>query len=101
MREFVLIATAAPLLAACATASAQSAYPNRSSAEKFQCRKTALEQFVGQAPTADVATTILRASGAKTLRWVSHGTAVTMEFRSDRVTVSLDAQNRIERVSCG
>ena len=101
MREFVLIATAAPLLAACATASAQSPYPNRSSAEKFECRNTALEQFVGQAPTADVATTILRASGAKNLRWVPHGTAVTMEFRSDRVTVSLDAQTRIERVSCG
>ena len=101
MREFMLIAFAAPLLAACATASAQSPYPNRSSAEKFECRNTALEQFVGQAPTAEVATTILRASGAKHLRWVAHGMVVTMEYRSDRVTVALDQQSRISRVSCG
>ena len=101
MREYLLIALATPLLAACATASAQSPYPNRSSAETFECRTTALEQFYGKPPSAELATTILRASGAKTLRWVAHGTAVTMEFRSDRVTVALDAQNRIERISCG
>ena len=101
MREFVLIAAALPLLAACATAAAQSPDPKRSSAEKFECRNTALEQFNGQAPTAAVATTILRASGAKHLRWVPHGTVVTMEYRSDRVTVALDPQSRIARVSCG
>jgi len=27
--------------------------------------------------------------------------AVTMDFRQDRVTVQVDAQNRIERASCG
>lgn len=101
MRDWMLIAATAPLLAACATAAAQSPYPNRSSAEKFECRNTALEQFRGQAPTADVASTILRASGAKNLRWVPHGTVVTMEYNSERVTVWLDAQSRIERVSCG
>lgn len=101
MRDFLLIAGAGPLLAACAAASAQSPYPNRSSAEKFECRTTALEQFHGQAPTADVATTILRASGAKHLRWVPHGTVVTLEYRADRVTVALDAHNRIARVNCG
>ena len=101
MRDLLLIAAATPLLAACATASAQSPYPNRSSAETFECRNTALEQFSGQAPTADVAATILRASGAKHLRWVAHGMVVTMEYKSDRVTVWLDAQNRIERVTCG
>ena len=29
------------------------------------------------------------------------GMAVTMDFRQDRVTVQVDAQNRIERASCG
>ena len=100
MRELALIA-AASLLAACATAAAQSPYPNRSSAESFECRNTALEQFRGQPAGAELAPVILRASGAKDLRWVPHGTVVTMEYKSNRVTVWLDAQNRVERVSCG
>lgn len=43
---------------------------------------------------------MLRVSGAKTVRWVPQGTAVTMEFRSDRLTVFLDAHNKVERLSC-
>ena len=35
------------------------------------------------------------------LRWVPNGSVVTMEFSADRVTIYLDANNKIERVSCG
>lgn len=95
-----LVVAAVPLAAA-ACAAAPSPYPERSSAETFECRNTALEQFRGQPASGELAPTILRASGAKTLRWVPHGTMVTMEYRSDRVTVWLDPANRIARVSCG
>ena len=40
-------------------------------------------------------------SGARNARVVKPGMAVTMDFRQDRVTVQVDAQNRIERASCG
>ena len=40
-------------------------------------------------------------ASARSLRWVAHGTAVTMEFNASRVTAYLDANGRIERVSCG
>ena len=66
----------------------------------YICSNTNLQQFVGQTQSADLEAQLLRVSGAKTVRWVPQGTAVTMEFRSDRLTVFLDAQNKVERLSC-
>ena len=39
--------------------------------------------------------------GARTLRWVGYGMAVTMDFSPHRLTVYLDKANRVERASCG
>ena len=103
MRSPTLVAAVVPavLLGGCATANAQSPYPHRSAVESFECRNTGLAQFAGQAPTPEVARRILTASGAKVLRWVPHGTVITMEYSSERVTVYLDPQSRIERATCG
>jgi hypothetical protein len=64
------------------------------------CNSANLQQFVGQAESADLESRMLQVSGAATVRWVPPGTAVTMEFRSDRLTAFLDAQNKVERLSC-
>ncbi|WP_049456007.1 I78 family peptidase inhibitor [Stenotrophomonas maltophilia] len=66
-----------------------------------ECRPEALEAFTGK--TADEATIkkLVADSGARNARVVKPGMAVTMDFRQDRVTVQVDAQNRIERASCG
>ena len=65
-----------------------------------ECKPEALEAFTGK--TADEATIkLVAASGARGARVVKPGMAVTMDFRQDRVTVQVDAQNRIERASCG
>ena len=55
------------------------------------------------APVADAAheCKLVADSGARNARVVKPGMAVTMDFRQDRVTVQVDAQNRIERASCG
>ncbi len=44
---------------------------------------------------------MLRASGARTLRWVPQGGMVTMDFSPQRLTIQLDAQSRVERANCG
>jgi len=66
-----------------------------------ECRPEALDAFTGK--TADEATIkkLVADSGARNARVVKPGMAVTMDFRQDRVTVQVDAQNRIERASCG
>ena len=65
------------------------------------CLPATLDQFTGQPATADLAARLLRTTGKTALRWVQPGMMVTMDFREDRLTVYLDAENKIERASCG
>ena len=94
------LAAAMMLVLATSACAARSPMPLRHSADSGECRATGLAGFVGQAATQDVAINLIRASGAKDLRWVPPGTMVTMEHRSDRLTVHTDAQNRIVRAVC-
>lgn len=66
-----------------------------------ECKADALASFAGQKATAEVGAAMMKASGARTLRWVPPRTAVTMDFRADRLTVSYDDAMVIERASCG
>lgn len=59
------------------------------------------DSFVGQPATAELGARMLAESGARTLRWVPHGSVITMEFSESRLTVYLDPGNRVERLSCG
>ena len=65
------------------------------------CRGDALASFVGQPYNAALGARMLKASKASKLRPVAKGMMVTMDFREDRLTVYLDANNRVERASCG
>jgi hypothetical protein len=107
MRRSSLLLLAAILpLAACSHAGSGStagtgSLPAKVSDGPQECRPDALEAFTGK--TADEATIkkLVADSGARNARVVKPGMAVTMDFRQDRVTVQVDAQNRIERASCG
>lgn len=96
MLRLVLVASAV----VAGSAAAQSPYPYRSFAEKFDCRPTALPQFTGTAPSTDVARQLLTSSGAKKLRWLQPGEAAGKAKKS-RVTAQLDAQGRIASAFCG
>ncbi|WP_294121104.1 I78 family peptidase inhibitor [Sphingomonas sp.] len=65
------------------------------------CRAAALDQFIGQPASTELGVNMLKASGARVIRWVPKGGAVTMDFRGDRITVALDDDNKVERASCG
>ena len=69
-------------LRACSTVPAEGSEPAGGN-----CRAEGLERFVGQAGPAEIGAAILRESGATTLRWVPHGSMVTMDFSAQRVTV--------------
>ncbi|HVM22960.1 MAG TPA: I78 family peptidase inhibitor [Sphingomicrobium sp.] len=89
-----------PLLAAaCSTAPAGP--PVHGESPGRACRSDGLAAFAGRAATSETGAEILRVSNATLLRWVPHGMMVTMEYRADRVTVWLNAANRIDRVTCG
>jgi len=65
------------------------------------CRGQALAQFIGQQATAQLGSDMLRASGARIIRWVPLGGAVTMDFSPARLTVQLDGANRVQSANCG
>lgn len=105
-RRFLTLAVpAALMLCACAPAaqygSASPPPPPPPPPPAGQCQPEGLERFVGQLANEQTGAEMLRVSGARTLRWVAPGMAVTMDYRADRLTVSYDAKMRIERLSCG
>jgi Peptidase inhibitor I78 family. len=56
---------------------------------------------VGQDATPEIGGTLMRQSGARVLRWVPKGSMITMDFSADRLTVYLNSNNKIEKLSCG
>lgn len=81
-------------LAACATTGAGGELAGSCDAERGQ-------SFVGQKATAEVGARLLRLTEAKQLRWGPPRSAMTMDFRPDRLTVSYDDAMIIDRVTCG
>ena len=65
------------------------------------CDARALGSFVGQLPTPDNGLKLMGFARARTLRWVPHGGAMTMDHNPQRLTVQLDAQGRIASAQCG
>ena len=100
MRQYSLLLSLS--LAACAAAPPEQATVDPAPvATPGTCRNDALASFTGQRRSDALAKRILGASGARTIRWVEKDMMVTMEFREDRVTVHLDAANRVVRAVCG
>jgi hypothetical protein len=92
----ILVAAVASLsLAACA---AQSAPPSLQG--DGTCDPANIQQFVGQQRSTQLEQEMRRVSHAATVRWVPQGTMITMEFSPQRLTVFLDANHRVERISC-
>lgn len=97
MRKTALFAPV--LLASCATA--PTTPPIHGETPGHACVEDAGDRFVGQVAVDSTGPAILSATHAAVLRWAPPGAMMTMDFRSDRVTVWLDAGNRITKVRCG
>ena len=84
-------------LAACASQPAA----DEATASTGTCNAEPAQSYVGKPATDANIEAAFKASGAKTMRSIKPGQAVTMDYREDRVNVSQDASGNIERVSCG
>lgn len=85
------------ILGACATADR----PSPPAKVADSCDQAAGQGFVGRMATAEAGQALLAATRSRILRWVPPRTAVTMDYRFDRLTVSYDDGMTITRVSCG
>lgn len=67
----------------------------------FECSAEAAQYAIGQKTSTELATELMRKTGSKTLRWIPPRSAVTMDFRSDRLNIAYDDAMVISQVSCG
>lgn len=65
------------------------------------CGSDNLGWFVGKKRTDKVSAEVARISQAKSIRWISPGMAVTMDFREDRLNVRLNDKGVILGFNCG
>ena len=67
-----------------------------------KCEQTAiLNSFIGQPASTELAARLMTAARAPKLRWVATGQAVDLDHNARRLTVQLDAQNRVISMTCG
>ncbi|OBV11183.1 I78 family peptidase inhibitor [Erythrobacter dokdonensis] len=67
----------------------------------MMCNAEKVQSYVGKQANADTGATILKQSGARTLRWGPPNAAWTMDYRQDRVNVQYDAGMTIGQITCG
>lgn len=96
MRKTVMAAGILVLTTACATTSD---IPPMAGAGA--CDAQPLQDLVGQTVTQAVGANAMRMSGAKTLRWIPPNSAVTMDYRQDRLNISYDENSVITDITCG
>lgn len=99
MKPFLIAAALLPM--ACAPMATTPAPAPEIAMPEQPCSTEQAQGLIGQPGTAELATDALRRTGAKTVRWIRPGMAVTMDFRSDRLNIELDDANRVTRLSCG
>ena len=98
---FSLAAATLPL-ANCMTASGDPPIvEDREPGSGGTCIAEAAQRFVGNEASSDTGAAILRATGARSLRWGYPGAVFTMDFREDRVNVMYDAAMTITEIRCG
>lgn len=100
MRSLMALATAGLALAACETTD-DKAVDAGGNDVRYVCDATRVQGLIGQVASQTLGTDAIRGSGARTMRWIAPGTAVTMDYRTDRLNIHLDAQNRVTRIDCG
>ena len=66
-----------------------------------KCVADGLTGLTGKTKSEAVTKEALRLSGAKTIRWIAPGMAVTMDYREDRLNLDTDEKGKIVRAHCG
>ncbi|HEY9090302.1 I78 family peptidase inhibitor [Parasphingorhabdus sp.] len=99
--RFLLTAITCPALMACSTMGTGTPPTDNGMAAEHKCKADGLETFVGQKATAEIGATAIERSGARNLRWIPPNTAVTMDYREDRLNIEYDDKMVITRVHCG
>lgn len=70
-------------------------------AEQAACGADRVMRYERWRDSARTRAAIGKAAGHNRIRFIAHDTAVTMDYRPDRLNVSFDRKGRIFRINCG
>ncbi|WP_241557302.1 I78 family peptidase inhibitor [Croceibacterium ferulae] len=65
------------------------------------CDATDVQGLIGQRVDVAMMERLMKATRAENFRWAPPNSAMTMDYRPDRLTVAYDEQMAITRISCG
>jgi len=66
-----------------------------------QCGAAKVQGYLGQKETEPLLAEIGKAANPGTMRVIRPGSAVTMDYRPDRLDIETDLDRRITRLRCG
>jgi hypothetical protein len=89
------------LLPGCASVQPDSGAPGHFGSAAGACNADPVAWAVGKQADQETMRRVWHESGAGLIRPIGPNTAVTRDFRPDRVNVEIDRDNTITRVSCG
>jgi hypothetical protein len=73
----------------------------RALAELHPCDARAAQKLVGRVANPRLIARALRLRGAAQARLVRPGQPISMDYATDRITIEVDARDRVIRLSCG
>ena len=94
------MAAALPLVTAC-QANEGTVESAPATAPEGACDAAPAQEHLGHTASAEAGAVLLRITGARQLRWAPPRSAMTMDYRPDRLTVSYDDNMAITRIACG
>jgi hypothetical protein len=84
-----------------APAMGEESLPVQGETPGYRCDASGVQSLIGQDATQSLGARALERTGARTIRWIRPGDAVTMDYREDRLNIHLDDRSRVERLTCG
>jgi hypothetical protein len=102
MNRFVLIGASltAAALTACQPYASEPGDAAATPETPDLCGATKVTSWVGKADSPSAREAITKASGAKNIRWLTPGMAVTMDYRQDRLNAKIDAAGNYTGFDC-
>lgn len=92
--------TPALMLAACQPYGSAPGDSSAASETADLCGAAKVTSWIGKADTPAAREAIAKASGAASIRWLTPGMAVTMDYRQDRLNANIDANGKYNGFDC-
>lgn len=69
--------------------------------EDGSCSAAKAQALIGRQHSEALGKDALRRTGAKVIRLIRPGQAVTMDYRTDRLNIGVDERDKVIRITCG